>query len=129
MGPVLRLDRGPASGRPRARSGAPPLPFALAFGASFVLLYWARPVGWTLVYLGVVAAGAAWPWLRRGERTVLLASLLPLAASHWAALATTVAGRGMAFLTVQGAGAPWESWLVLPACWLVLLVALARSAT
>jgi hypothetical protein len=111
------------------RPGAPPLPFALAFGVSFVLLYWARPVGWTFVYLEIVVAGAAWPWLRKGERAALLIAFLLLAASHWWALATTVAGQGMAFLTVQGAGVPWESWLVLPACWLVLLLALARSAS
>src|SRR5947208_3150645 len=57
---------------------AAPLPFSLTFGLAFVLLYWARPVGWTFVYLEFVVAGSAWPWLRRWERAAMLAALLAL---------------------------------------------------
>jgi hypothetical protein len=116
---VLWRRGGPA---PRAS-----IPFPLAFAVAFVLLYWARPVGWTFVYLELVLIGAVWPWLRRWERAALLLWLVALMASHWLALIRTAAGQDMAFLTLQTARAPWESWLVLPVCWLVLLLALAHS--
>jgi hypothetical protein len=98
-----------------------PLGFPLAFALAFVLLYWGRPVGWGLPFLDVVVLAAAWPALARRGRALLLAAAVALAASHWGALALSVAGRGLVLFTPQRPEFPWETWLVLPACWLLLL--------
>ena len=97
------------------------LPFALAFAVAFALLYLGRPVGWTLVYLDLVVCVAAWPSLPRAGRAVLLAGVLALLASHWAALVLTGLGDGLPLLTLQPADRPWETWLVLPAAWGIVL--------
>jgi hypothetical protein len=98
-----------------------PLGFPLAFALAFALLYWGRPVGWGLPFLDVVVLAAAWPTLARRGRALLLAAAVALAASHWGALALSAAGRGLALFTLQPPAFPWETWLVLPACWLLLL--------
>ncbi len=54
------------------------------------------------------------------------ASLLML--SHWWALALTVLGRSLSLFTLQSAEVPWESWSVVPLCWLLVLGALPRSS-
>ena len=97
------------------------LPFAPAFAVAFALLYLGRPVGWTLVYLDLVVCVAAWPSLPRAGRAVLLAGVLALLASHWAALVLTGLGDGLPLLTLQPADRPWETWLVLPAAWGIVL--------
>jgi len=91
--------------------------FAQAFALAFVLLYLGRPVGWTLVYLDVVVCVAAWPSLHRAGRALLLAGVVALLLSHWAALALTGLGDGLPLLTLQPADRPWETWLVLPLAW------------
>ena len=108
-GATLRLVRG-------ARPAFPAL-----FGLALVLLYWGRPVGWTLPYLEAVVVGVAWPALGRRGRAALLAAAATLMASHWWALALTLRGEGLPLLTLQRADLPWETWLVLPAAWSVLL--------
>jgi hypothetical protein len=97
------------------------LSFALAFALALVLLYWGRPVGWSLVYLELIVVVALWPRLQRKGRWLLLGSALALLLSHWAALVTTALGHGMQLLTLQTADFPWETWLILPLCWLLLL--------
>ena len=97
------------------------LPFALAFAVAFALLYLGRPVGWTLVYLDLVVCVAAWPSLPRAGRAVLLVGVLALLLSHWAALVLTGLGEGLSLLTLQPADRPWETWLVLPAAWGIVL--------
>ena len=106
----------------RARGTA--LSFAQAFALALVLLYWGRPVGWGLVYLEVVLLAATWPSLRGWEKPALLGAALALIGSHWWALALTLRGEGMPLLTLQPADLPWETWLVLPVSWLLLLRAL-----
>jgi len=97
------------------------LPFAPAFAVAFALLYLGRPVGWTLVYLDLVVCVAAWPSLPRAGRAVLLVGVLALLLSHWAALVLTGLGEGLSLLTLQPADRPWETWLVLPAAWGIVL--------
>jgi len=97
------------------------LPFAPAFAVAFALLYLGRPVGWTLVYLDLVVCVAAWPSLPRAGRAVLLVGVLALLLSHWAALVITGLGEGLLLLTLQPADRPWETWLVLPAAWGIVL--------
>ncbi len=89
----------------------------LSFASAFALLYLGRPVGWTLVYLDLVVGVAAWPALPRAGRALLLAGVLALLASHWAALVLTGLGEGLPLLTLQPADRPWETWAVLPAAW------------
>jgi hypothetical protein len=103
----------------RARSAE--LPFSLLFALSFVLLYLGRPVGWGLIYLEIVVLVAVWPDLTRWQRITLLAATLALMASRWWALALTIQGQGLQLLTLQSAAWPWETWLILPLCWLLLL--------
>jgi hypothetical protein len=74
-----------------------------------------------LVYLELIVVVALWPRLQRKGRWLLLGSALALLLSHWAALVTTVLGHGMQLLTLQTADFPWETWLILPLCWLLLL--------
>jgi len=93
------------------------LSFAQAFALAFALLYLGRPVGWTLVYLDLVMCVAAWPALPRAGHAVLLAGVLALLASHWAALVLTGLGDGLPLLTLQPADRPWETWGVLPLAW------------
>jgi len=97
------------------------LPFAQAFALAFVLLYLGRPVGWTLVYLDLVVGVVVWPLLPRAGRAVLLVGVLALLLSHWAALVLTGLGEGLSLLTLQPADRPWETWLVLPAAWGIVL--------
>lgn len=103
-------------------------PFATVFALSFVLLYLGRPVGWGLVYLELVVLAAVWPYASRWQRIGLLGAAAGLTASHWWALVLTVRGEGVPLFTLQSAAWPWETWLVLPACWMVLVWSAARGA-
>jgi len=71
---------------------------------------------------------ASWPALPRASRALLLAGVLALLASHWAALVLTGLGAGLPLLTLQSADRPWETWLVLPVAWVLVLWA-ARQLT
>ncbi len=104
------------------------LSFAQAFAVAFALLYIGRPVGWTLVYLDLVVGVAAWPALPRAGRALLLVGVLALLLSHWAALVLTGLGAGLPLLTLQPADWPWETWVVLPVAWALVLWAV-RSLT
>ena len=97
------------------------LPFSLAFALAFVLLYWGRPVGWGLIYLELVVVVAVWPYVPRWQGIALICAALALMASHWWALAMTSRGDGLPLFTLQSAGWPWETWLVLPLSWLLVL--------
>jgi hypothetical protein len=100
-----------------------PLSFARCFALALVLLYWTRPVGWGLVYLEIVVVVTLWPSLRIGwPRGLLLSGALVLLASHWLALVLTIQGYWLRLLTLQSAEFPWETWLLLPVCWLMLLL-------
>jgi len=102
------------------------LSFVVAFAVAFVLLYLGRPVGWTLVDLDLVVGVAVWPALSRAGRAVLLVGGVALLLSHWAALVATGLGNGLPLLTLQPADRPWETWLVLPAAWALVLWATQR---
>ncbi len=102
------------------------LSFAPAFALAFTLLYLGRPVGWTLVYLDLVVGVAAWPALPRASRALLLAGVVALLLSHWAALVLTGLSEGLPLLTLQPADRPWETWLVLPLAWALAVWAVRR---
>jgi hypothetical protein len=44
-----------------------------------------------------------------------------LLASHWDALVVTGLGEGLPLLTLQPAGRPGETWVVLPLAWALTL--------
>ena len=92
-----------------------------AVALAVLLLYWGRPVGWTLAYLEIVLVGTLWPRWGRGQRVLLLAGLLALMLSHWWALVLTARGEGMPLVTLQRPAVAWETWLVLPLSWWLVL--------
>jgi hypothetical protein len=93
-----------------------------------MLLYWGRPVGWGLIRLELVPVSSTWPSLPHWGRLLLLAFVATLMASHWWALVLTARGEGMPLLTLQRADLPWETWLVLPLSWLLVLLAAVWAA-
>ena len=103
------------------------LPFTVVFALAFVLLYLGRPVGWGLIYLEFVVLLAVWPGAARWQRLGLLGAAAGLMASHWWALVLTIQGEGVPAFTIQSAAWPWETWLVLPGCWLLLVWTAARE--
>ncbi len=105
------------------------LSFSRTWAFAFILLYWGRPVGWGLIYLELVLVSSAWPSLPRWGRLLLLAFVAALMASHWWALVLTARGEGMPLLTLQRADLPWETWLVLPLSWLLVLRAVVWAST
>ncbi len=64
---------------------------------------------------------AAWPSLPRLGRAFLLVGVVALLLSHWAALVVTGLGEGLPLLTLQPAGRPGETWVVLPLAWALTL--------
>ena len=109
------------------RAWGAPLTFPLAFALSLVLLYWGRPIGWTMTYLEVVLTVTVWPTLGRWQRAALLGAVAAVMGSHWWALALTVRGEGMPLVTLQRADVPWETWSLVPLSWLLLLRALPSA--
>ncbi len=103
------------------------LGFPLAFALALVILYLGRPVGWGLLYLDLVVPVAVWPWLQRRERGWLLVVLVLFSGSHLVAYGRTLQGQSLAMMTLQSERWPLESWLVLPAAWLLLLLAVRRT--
>jgi hypothetical protein len=101
--------------------------FPLTFALALVLLYWGRPVTWTLPYLEFVVVVGIWPRLRRAERWIMLGSALALSLSHWIALVRAAQGYALPLFTLQTAEFPWETLLVLPLSWLAVLYALSRE--
>ncbi len=89
------------------RARGVPLSFPLAFALAFVLLYWGRPVLWTLIYVDVVVVVVVWPTLQRWQKAALLCAVIGLMASHWWALALALGGYGLPLLTLQRADFPW----------------------
>ncbi len=74
----------------------------------------------------MVVCVAVWPALTRAGRALLLVGVLVLLLSHGAALVATGLGDGLPLLTLQPADQPWETWLVLPAAWALVLWATRR---
>lgn len=105
------------------------IPFPLAFAFALVLLYLGRPVGWGLIYLEVVVVLAIWLVLDRTARAAVLAGALAVLVSHWWALVLSAQGRWLRLFTLQSAEFPWETWSVVPLCWLLLIAISRRLAT
>lgn len=103
------------------------LNFPLAFGLALTLLYWGRPAGYGFNYLELVVAIAVWPSLVRWQRLALLVVSAGIMGSRWWAFAETIRGENLSFLTMQTAAWPWETWLVLPFFWFLLLWAITHS--
>jgi hypothetical protein len=101
--------------------------FPQAFALAFVLLYWGRPVGWTLNYLEIVVLAAVWPAIGTRMRGALVFGAGALMLSHWWALVLTGLGRTLSLFTLQSAEVPWETWSVVALSWFLLLCSLPRS--
>jgi len=93
------------------------LGFARTFALAFILLYWARPVGWGLVYLEFVLLSILWPDLTPWRRIALCAALGLLMVSRKWAISLPL-GFGMS--TQPELAHPWEAWLALPGSWALL---------
>ncbi|MBS0149847.1 MAG: hypothetical protein JSR31_02835 [Nitrospira sp.] len=103
------------------------LTFPLAFGLALTLLYWGRPAGYGFNYLEVVVAIVVWPSLVRWQRLAVLILMAGIMGSRWWAFVETLRGENLSLLTMQTAAWPWETWLVLPFFWLLLLWVMAHS--
>lgn len=103
------------------------LNFPLAFGLALTLLYWGRPAGYGFNYLELVVASVVWPFLVRWQRLVVLVVMTGIMGSRWWAFAETMRGENLSLLTMQTAAWAWETWLVLPFFWLLLLWAITHS--
>ena len=103
------------------------LNFPLAFGLAMTLLYWGRPAGYGFNYLELVVAIVVWPSLVRWQRLAVLVLMAGIMGSRWWALVETLRGENLSLLTMQTVAWPWETWLVLPFFWLLLLWAMPHS--
>ena len=103
------------------------LNFPLAFGLALTLLYWGRPAGYGFNYLELVVAIVVWPFLVRWQRLAVLVVSAGIMGSRWWAFAETLRGENLSLLTLQSAAWPWETWLVLPFFWFLLLWAITHS--
>ena len=104
------------------------LSFPMVFALALTLLYWGRPAGYGFNYLELVMASVVWPCLRGWQKPVFLAMLAGVMASRWWAFLETLRGESMSLLTLQTASFPWETWLVLPLSWLLMLRATAMHS-
>jgi hypothetical protein len=98
-----------------------PVGFATTFALAFVLLYFGRPVGWTLNYLELVVTGALWPVASSRMRRALIAGAAIVMLSHWSALVLTAWRVNLWLFTLQTAELPWETWTLVPLCWILLV--------
>jgi len=103
------------------------LSFRLCFALALVLFYWVRPVGWGFVFLEVVILLAVWAYLKRWERIGLTLVMVVLALSRWVVLGQTGQGQSLNLFTLHSAEFPWEIWLLLPGCWLILIFSTWRA--
>jgi hypothetical protein len=103
------------------RAEPPRLGWARTCALAFVLLYLGRPVGWGLIYLELLTLTVLWPELHGWRRAALLVGAIALMGSHWWALGLTLQSRGLQLLTLQTAQWPWETVLVLPLAWWLLI--------
>jgi hypothetical protein len=103
------------------RSWKQPVGFAATLSLAFVLLYVGRPVGWTLNYLELVVMGALWPVAGARMRRALIAGTAIVMLSHWSALVLTARRVNLSLFTLQTAELPWETWTVVPLCWILLV--------
>jgi hypothetical protein len=109
----------------RARRTA--LTFPLAFGLALTLLYWGRPAGYGFNYIELVVAIVIWPSLMRWQRLGILVVMAAIMGSRWWAFAETLRGKNLSLLTMQTAEWPWETWVILPFFWLLLLWVMTHS--
>jgi hypothetical protein len=100
------------------------LSFPLTFGLALTLLYWGRPAGYGFNYLEFVVAIAVWPSLVCWQRLAMLVGVAGIMGSRWWAFVETLRGENLSLLTMQTAAWPWETWVVLPFFWLLLLWAM-----
>ncbi|MFO0698657.1 MAG: hypothetical protein U0236_05465 [Nitrospira sp.] len=104
------------------------LTFPLTFGLALTLLYWGRPAGYGFNYLELVVAIVVWPSLVRWQRLAVLVLMAGIMGSRWWAFVETLRGENLSLLTMQTAAWPWETWLVLPFSWLLLLWVMTHSS-
>ncbi|MEM7127840.1 MAG: hypothetical protein AAF702_16020 [Chloroflexota bacterium] len=96
--------------------------FSFAFALAYVLFLWGRPVSWTLPNLEIILVLALWPLLtQRWQRIALLTGVVMLGLSHWVALVRSILGINANLFTLQSAAFPWETLLVLPLSWFIIV--------
>ncbi len=104
------------------------LSFPMVYALALTLLYWGRPAGYGFNYLELILAPLVWPGLRGWQKPAFLTVVASVMASRWWAFIETIRGESLSLLTLQTASFPWETWLVLPASWFLLLRAAALSS-
>ncbi|WP_157966403.1 hypothetical protein [Oceanibium sediminis] len=103
------------------------LTFASAFALAYALLIVGRPITWALPMLSVFTLAAVWPALTRRGRVALVLVAAGVGLSHWVAFGLFVAGIWPGLLTLQTPALPWETLVILPGAWALVLLAARRQ--
>lgn len=100
--------------------------FAVLFSVSYIVFLVGRPITWTMPWLAIFTLTSVWPVVTASGRKLLTVSAILIGASHWVAFALFASGIWPGLLTLQFPAFPWETLIVLPAAWIVI-VTCARS--
>jgi hypothetical protein len=103
------------------------LSFSAAFSLAYILLLFGRPITWSMPMLAIFTLTAVWPLLPRSGRLALAAVALIVGATHWVAFALFAAGVSPGLLTLQRPGFPWETLVILPGAWVVVVLGARRK--
>ena len=98
-----------------------PQSFSWLLATAMVLFYWGRPVTWGMPLLEILILTALWNELSEKRRVWLKRAAWTLIASHWLAVVAVFVTSYPLLLTLQTASFPWETWLLLPSCLILLL--------
>ncbi|WP_209428303.1 glycosyltransferase 87 family protein, partial [Pararhodobacter sp. SW119] len=104
------------------------LSFAQVFAMAYILLLIGRPIIWSMPLLAVFVLTASWPALGRRERIALGGVAAAVGQSHWVAFVLFPLGVWPGLLTLQTAAFPWETLLVLPGAWAVVVISARQRA-
>ena len=100
--------------------------FSVAFSLAYILLLVGRPITWSMPMLAIFALTAVWPLLPRSRRFALATVALIIGATHWVAFALFIAAISPGLLTMQLPNFPWETLVVLPGAWVVVVLGARR---
>jgi hypothetical protein len=101
--------------------------FAAAFSLAYVLFLIGRPITWSLPMLALFTLTAVWPQLSRRVRVIAGTVAFAIGVTHWIAFALFASGTWPGLLTLQVPGVPWETLLVLPSAWAILVFGTRRQ--
>ena len=103
------------------------LRFAEIFALAYTLLWIARPITWSMPLLAVFVLAAVWPACERRERIALATVAAAVGLTHWVAFVLFPLGVWPGLLTLQTPAFPWETLLILPGSWAVVVIAARRG--